>query len=111
MDFDLGDRLEIDHAIPKFGTSDNASNMIKGINMSMVELYTCANHTQQLAIQDAFKRVKDDDDLDTMDEIAEKCRLLANHVKRADNSRKLLHEECKLSKHYPKAIPVGNDSR
>ena len=92
-------------------TVEAFSNMIKGINMSMVELYTCANHTQQLAIQDAFKRVKDDDDLDMMDEIAEKCRLLANHVKRADNSRKLLHEECKVSKHYPKAIPVGNDTR
>lgn len=62
-------------------------------------------------VQDSFKRVKDEDDVDTMAEISDKCRALANHLKRADNSRKLLHQECAVSSHYPKAIPVGNDTR
>ena len=55
--------------------------------------------------------MKDEDDVDTMAEISDKCRALANHLKRADNSRKLLHQECAVSSHYPKAIPVGNDTR
>ena len=76
-------RLVLDPAIHKFGTSVNVSNMMKTILMSMVELYiSCANHTQQLTIHDTFKRVKNDDDLDTISEIADKCKLLANHLKK-----------------------------
>ena len=102
----------LDPAIHKFGTSVNVSNMMKTILMSMVELYiSCANHTQQLTIHDTFKRVKNDDDLDTISEIADKCRLLANHLKKVDNSRKLLHGECSMSNHNPKAIPVDNGGK
>lgn len=107
----MGDKLKLDSKIPKFGTSDNASNMIRAMNMSLVELYTCANHTQQLSIQDAFKKVRDIDNLESMADIAEKCRALANHLKRADNSRLLLHAECQVTNHYPKSIPIANDTR
>ena len=108
---DLEDSLNLDPNLPKWGTSDNASNMVKAINMSNVELYCCLNHTQQLAIQDALKAFKDTDDGETMADIAEKCKKLADHVKRADVSRKLLFDECEECDHYPKMIPVGNDTR
>ena len=119
--------------------------MVKAINNSSVELYCCLNHTQQLAIKDTFKRVKDKEDNETMADIADKCRKLSDHVKRADNSRKLLYKECEVmahltftyltflhlfsphlpsphlsspyltqpqvTKHYPKAVPVANDTR
>ena len=46
-----------------------------------------------------------------MADVADKCRKLGNHLKRADNSRKLLFDECEITDHYPKAVPVGNDTR
>ena len=46
-----------------------------------------------------------------MADVADKCRKLGNHLKRADNSSKLLFEECEITDHYPKAVPVGNDTR
>ena len=53
MDFDLEDKLKLPADIPKWGVADNASNMVKAINLSILELYTCCCHTQQLAINDA----------------------------------------------------------
>ena len=145
VDMDLEGGMDLDPEMPKWGTSDNASNMVKAINNSSVELYCCLNHTQQLAIKDTFKRVKDKEDNETMADIADKCRKLSDHVKRADNSRKLLYKECEVisstdhslfhlsspfsphlpsphlsspnlsqpqvTKHYPKALPVANDTR
>ena len=52
----LQNKLNIDlHTWPLFATSDNASNMVKGIGLSTLEMYGCVNHTQQLAIMDSFK--------------------------------------------------------
>ena len=69
-------------------------------------LNTCSCHTQQLAISDAFKSFKDDNE-----SMLDKCQKLTAHLKRADNSRKLLHAECALAGHKPNAIPVANDTR
>ena len=30
--------------------ADNTSNMVKGLNLSVADIYTCCIHTQQLAI-------------------------------------------------------------
>ena len=47
-----------DWEIPKrLGTimvTDNASNMVKGLNLSVADLYTCCIHTLQLAIGSFF---------------------------------------------------------
>ena len=52
----LQNKLNIDlHTWPLFATSDNASNMVKGLGLSTLEMYGCVNHTQQLAIMDSFK--------------------------------------------------------
>jgi hypothetical protein len=40
---------------PLFATSDNASNMVKGLGLSALQMYGCVNHTQQLGILDSFK--------------------------------------------------------
>ena len=84
--------------------------MVKALNSSIVDQfctqYTCSCHTQQLAISDAFKNFKDDNEL-----MLDKCQKLTAHLKRADNSRKLLHAECALAGHKPNAIPVANDTR
>ena len=51
----LQNKLNIDlHTWPLFATSDNASNMVKGLGLSTLEMYGCVNHTQQLAIMDSF---------------------------------------------------------
>ena len=80
------------------------------MNSSIVDLfctqYTCSCHTQQLAISDAFKNFKDDNE-----SMLDKCQKLTAHMKRADNGRKLLHAECALAGHKPNAIPVANDTR
>ena len=59
-------------------------------------LNTCSCHTQQLAISDAFKSFKDDNE-----SMLDKCQKLAAHLKRADSSRKLLHTECALASAIP----------
>ena len=41
VDMDMADKMELEPALPKWGVSDNATNMVKAINMSIVELYTC----------------------------------------------------------------------
>ena len=111
VDIDLSDKLDLDSKMPKWGVADNAANMVKALNSSIVDLYTCCCHTQQLAIGDSFKSFKDTGDNETMLDKSNKCQKLAAHLKRADNSRKLLHAECALAGHKPNAIPVGNDTR
>ena len=51
LDIDLTEKLHISEDLPKWGVADNASNMVRGLGMSILELYTCACHTQQLAIE------------------------------------------------------------
>ena len=46
-----------------------------------------------------------------MEDKAAKCQKLAAHLKRSDNSRKLLHAECELVDHQPNEIPLANDTR
>ena len=46
----LLEKLGLKDTLPMFGTSDNASNMVKGLGQSLLEMYGCNNHTQQLAI-------------------------------------------------------------
>ena len=52
---DVGDKLENPSSMLKWGVLDNASNMLKAINMSILELYTSLYHTQQLATNDSHK--------------------------------------------------------
>ena len=40
-----------------------------------------------------------------------KCRKLSAHLHRADISRKLLEDECKVTDHYPKSVPTANHTR
>jgi hypothetical protein len=52
----LEDKLGMDlNSLPMFATVDNAANMIRGIRMSMLDVYACVNHTGQLAVLDSFK--------------------------------------------------------
>ena len=50
VDLDMTDKLDLPTSLPKWGVADNASNMVKGLNLSVADLYTCLCHTQQLAI-------------------------------------------------------------
>ena len=50
LDVDLQQKLHLEEKMPKWGVSDNASNMVRGIGMSVLELYTCNCHTQLLRI-------------------------------------------------------------
>ena len=59
-----------------------------------------------MAISDAFKSFKGDNE-----SMLDKCQKLTANLKRADNSRKLLHAECALAGHKPNANPVANDTR
>ena len=126
VDLDVQDKLDLPTSLPKWAVADNASNMVKGLNMSVADLYTCCCHTQQLAIGsflesfsflfflfigDSFKAFKDAGDPESMLDKAEKCKKLAAHIKRAEVSRKLFHKECELSGHHPNAIPVANETR
>ncbi len=110
VDMDIEVKLDIPPSLPKWGVSDNASNMVKALDLSITELYTCLCHTQQLAITDTFKELKSTDG-ETMEDIASKCQKLAAHLHRADISRKLLFDECEVTDHYPKAVPTANETR
>ena len=113
IDFDLEDKLDILEEIPKWGVSDNAKNMVKGIKRSILELYTCNCHTQQLAILDTFKHFHNMEHTYTMEDVSTKCGKLAAHLHRAENSRTLLFNECdkKAGGHNPNNIPLGNNTR
>ena len=43
------------NSLPMFATVDNAANMLRCIRLSMLDVYACVNHTQQLAVLDSFK--------------------------------------------------------
>ena len=58
----LLEQLKVPDSLPMFGTSDNASNMIKALDRSKADMYGCNNHTQQLVILDLrFKNYKSED--------------------------------------------------
>ena len=40
VDMDMSEQLDLDTNLPKWGVADNASNMVKALNCSIVELYT-----------------------------------------------------------------------
>ena len=46
----MTDKLDLADSLPKWEVADNASNMVKGLNLSVADIYTCCIHTQQLAI-------------------------------------------------------------
>ena len=50
VDLDMEDKLDLPTSLPKWAVADNAANMVKGLNMSVADLYTCCCHAQQLAI-------------------------------------------------------------
>ena len=50
----MTDKLDLAESLPKWGVADNASNMVKGLNLSVADLYTCCIHTLQLAIGSFF---------------------------------------------------------
>lgn len=52
---DIVDKLAVSADIPMWGVADNASNMVKGLKHSTLDMYSCLNPTHQLAILDTFK--------------------------------------------------------
>ena len=52
MDIDLD--LKVPTYLPKWGISDIASNVVKVMDLSILELYTGICHTQALAVVDTF---------------------------------------------------------
>ena len=54
IDLDVTDKLDLAESLPKWGVADNATNMVKGLNLSVADLYTCCIHTLQLAIGSFF---------------------------------------------------------
>ena len=110
LDMDIELKLKVSASLPKWGVSDNASNMVKALNQSILELFRCLNHTQQLGIIDTMKALKSCEG-HTMEDTATGCKKLAAHLHRADVSRKLLFDECEVTDHYPKEIPIANETR
>ena len=53
--------LDIGQAGPMLGVCDNAANMVKGVNLNILDLHTCNCHTKQLAISDTFKELHNND--------------------------------------------------
>ena len=107
----LQNKLDINlQSWPLFATSDNASNMVRGLGLSMLEMYGCVNHTQQLGILDSFKAFKGDLDY-TMLDVSDKCKDLASHLHKSPLSSKLLGSECNRLGHSSKVIHQANDTR
>ena len=96
---------------PLFATSDNASNMVKGIGLSALEMYACVNHTQQLAILDSFKIFKGELDDYTMLDASDKCKDLASYLHKSPLGNMMLENECQKSGHSFKVIHQANDTR
>ena len=74
MDIEL--KLMVSASLPKWGVSDNASNIVKALNQSILELFRCLNHTQQLCIIDTMKALKSCEG-HTMEDTATGCKKLA----------------------------------
>jgi hypothetical protein len=122
----LGIKLD---TMPLFGTSDNASNMVRGLGLSMLAMYACVNHTQQVAILDTFKvsfielcfnplpdiftiqAFKGDLETYTMHDASDKCKDLASHLHKSPLGKLLLENECKKFGHTAKVIHQANDTR
>ena len=57
-------------SLPLFATTDNAANMLRGVRLSMLEVYGCVCHWQQLAILDTFKEFRSEEVYYTMEDIS-----------------------------------------
>ena len=113
LDSILTEDLKVSDSLPKFGTSDNAANMIKALDQSSANMYGCNNHTQQLAILDAFKDFKSEEFMEeiTMLDSSDACKKLAEFVHKSPLAKMMLTSECEETGHSPKAIPQANDTR
>ena len=105
------DTLELSADLPLWGVSDNAANMLRAMRLSLLQIFSCLCHTQQLAVLDTFKLYKDSLTDVTMLDVSDKCKRLAEHIKRSEPSRKLLTAECEQVGHHPNTIPQANDTR
>ena len=101
----IQDKLGVDlESKPLFETSDNAANMQKGIRLSMLEVYGCVCHWQQLAIIDTFKEFKDEEEFYTLEDASETCKNLASNLHQGTVGKMLLETECKKNGHAAKVI-------
>ena len=108
----IQDKLGVDlESKPLFATSDNAANMQKGIRLSMLEVYGCVCHWQQLAILDTFKEFKDEEEFYTLEDASDKCKDLASNLHQGTVGKMLLETECKKNGHAAKVIHQANDTR
>jgi hypothetical protein len=109
----LLEKLGLRDTLPMFGTSDNASNMVKGLGQSLLEMYGCNNHTQQLAILDAFKEYKQNDfnDEQTMLDCSDVCKKLSEFLHKSSVGKDMLEHECEVTGHAFKTIHQANDTR
>lgn len=98
-------------SLPLFATTDNAANMLRGVRLSMLEVYGCVCHWQQLAILDTFKEFRSEEVYYTMENISSKCKELASNIHHGTVGKMLLAEECKHTGHAPKTIHQANDTR
>ena len=97
--------------MPLFATTDNAANMLKGIKLSMLDVYGCVCHWQQLAILDTFKEFKGEDEYYTMEDVSIKCKELASHIHHGTVGKMLLEKECEKTGHTCKTIHQANETR
>ena len=108
----VSNKLEMSNSLPLFATSDNASNMRKGIGQSRFEFYSCSNHTQQLAILDTFKEFEGLSGAGvTLLDASNTCKALASHLHKSALSKLMLEKECEESKHVYRVIPQSNETR
>ena len=110
LDFLVTEKLKLAAKLPKFGVSDNAANMKKGLGNSLLELYLCCCHTQQLAVLDTFKQFETDSST-TLLSASDTCKRLSAHLHKSNIGKMLLEEECKETGHFPKVIPQANETR
>ena len=110
LDFLVSEKLKLAANLPKFGVSDNAANMKKGLGSSLLELYLCCCHTQQLAVLETFKQFEADSST-TLLSASDTCKRLSAHLHKSNLAKMLLQEECKEAGHFPKVIPQANETR
>ena len=110
LDFLVSEKLKLAANLPKFGVSDNAANMKKGLGSSLLELYLCCCHTQQLAVLETFKQFEADSST-TLLSASDTCKRLSAHLHKSNLAKMLLQEECKETGHFPKVIPQANETR
>ena len=98
-------------SLPLFATTDNAANMLKGIRLSMLEVYGCVCHWQQLAILDTFKEFQGEEEYYTLQDVSDKCKELASHIHHGTVGKMLLEAECEKTGHASNVIHQANDTR